>query len=228
MMYGRFINRRMGMGLALAAAIVLSAVAVLQAQPAADAKAAPQAAEAPAADAHGDSHASDKLATDPMAIDVDLAIFTFVVFVLLLAVLKKFAWGPILDGLDKREQKIADNIAAAEASQAEAARLLKDYEAKVGKAHEDVRAILDEARRDAEHTKQEIVTAARSEASAEVARGKREIETARDQALQELMQTSANLAVDLASKIIQAKLTPSEHAKLIEESLSKFPAPSRN
>ena len=63
----------------------------------------------------------------------------------------------------------------------------------------------------------------RTDAQAEVQRGKHEIETATSQALNELAKTSANLAVDLAGRIVGSKLTASDHAKLIEESLARFP-----
>ncbi len=101
-------------------------------------------------------------APSPLIIDIDLAIFTVLIFLILLAVLWKFAWGPISAALDLREKKISDNIAAAEQLNQEAKRLLGEYEAKLTAAREEVRGILDEARRDAEHAGQEIVTKARA------------------------------------------------------------------
>ncbi len=186
------------------------------------------AADGHAADAaHGDdSHAGGHGGHEdpsPLTVDFDLAIFTVVIFAILLGVLWKFAWGPISAALDLREKKISDNIAAAEQLNQEARKLLAEYESKLTAAREEVRGILDEARRDAEHAGQEIVAKARADAQAETQRGKHEIETATAQALNELAQTSANLAVDLAGKIVGAKLTASDHAKLIEESLASFP-----
>src|SRR5262249_54668143 len=156
---------------------------------------------------------------NPLEIDIDLAIFTVVIFAILLAVLWKFAWGPISQALDLREQKIADNISAAEQCNEEAKKLLAGYEPKQSAAREEVRGSLNEGRRDAEHTGQEIVAKARTDAQAEVQRGKHEIETATSQALNELAKTSANLAVDLAGKIVGSKLNANDHARLIEESL---------
>lgn len=170
----------------------------------------------------------DPHATDPLSIDKDLGFWTLIVFVVLLFVLKKFAWGPILDGLDKREGKIADDIARAESNRLESQKLLADYETKLAKAHEEVKAIVEEARRDAETTKADILAKAKADAAAEMARAKHEVEVARDQALQQLAQTSANLAVDLAGKIVQAKLNPADHSKLIADSLAKLPASLRN
>jgi len=174
--------------------------------------------------AHGGGHAEAAHGEpSPLAFNPSLAIWTLVVFTLLLAVLWKFAWGPISQALDLREQKIADNIAAAEQSALDAKRMLADYETKLAGAREEVRAIIEEARRDAEQAGQDIVAKARTDAAAEVDRGKREIETATSQALKELAETSANLAVELAGRIVSAKLDANYHANLISQAMSKFP-----
>ena len=118
------------------------------------------------ATAHSDpSHGNP--GTDPLAFDPDLAYFTLLVFVLLLAVLWKFAWGPILAGLEKREHAIAHEIADAKRQHEEANALVAQYEARLSAAGDEVRALLDEGRRDAEHARQAILTEAKSAAEAE-------------------------------------------------------------
>ena len=173
---------------------------------------------------HGIGH--EGVSSDPGEIKTDLAVFTFVVFLLLLAILWKFAWGPISAGLDKREQGIAANIAAAQASHDQAKVMLAEYEKKLNQAQVEVRAILDEARRDAEHTQQEILAKARADAHTERDRALREIQTATDQALKELGERSANLAVNLAGKIVRQRLSAADHAQLIEEAVARFPRSS--
>jgi len=84
---------------------------------------------------------------NPLAVDPDLAIWTAVIFLLLLFVLGKFAWPQITAALEERERKIANNIAAAEALQNEAKRLLAEHEAKLAATAGEVRALLDEAPR---------------------------------------------------------------------------------
>jgi F-type H+-transporting ATPase subunit b len=160
----------------------------------------------------------------------DLAIWTFVVFLLLLGILWRFAWGPILAGLEKREHRIAEHIAAAEKAHEDARLMLAQYEKKLASSADEVRAIIDEARRDAEHTQQEILAKARADAQTERDRAIREIETAKDQALKELGERTANLAVDLAGKIVGARLNASDHQRLINEALTRFPksSPSTN
>jgi F-type H+-transporting ATPase subunit b len=170
------------------------------------------------------SHAST--ATDPLSVDPDLAIWTLVVFVVLLVVLKKFAWGPILAGLESRESNIANHIAQAERNHEEAKKLLVQYEQKLASAANDVREMMEEARRDADHARQTILAEAKAGAEAERDRALRDIETAADQAMESLAERSAQLAVDLAGKILQSKLSAADHTKLIQEAVAKFPASS--
>jgi F-type H+-transporting ATPase subunit b len=180
------------------------------------------------AGAHGG--ANEHGAPNPLIIDPDLAIFTAVIFAVLLIVLTKFAWKPISEALERREHSIADNIASAERVAADAKLMLADYERKLSGAADEVRAMLEEARRDAEATKQEIVAEARVAAKAEQDRAMREIGTAKDAALKELAERSADLAVELAGKLIRAKLTKDDHAGLVNDALGKFAdsAASRN
>jgi F-type H+-transporting ATPase subunit b len=163
-----------------------------------------------------------KTTPGPEEFRTDMAIWTFVVFIVLLLILTKFAWGPIVAGLQKREQGIADNIAAAQRSYDEAKQYLAEYEKKLANAANEVRAMLEEARRDAEATKQEIIAEAKEAAHLEQQRGQREVRTAMDQALKELSERSTNMAVGLAGKIVQAQLKPSDHARLVQEAVSQF------
>ena len=167
---------------------------------------------------------------NPLVFKTDLAIWTFVVFLLLFFVLKKFAWGPISESLDRREHHIAENIEAAKRTHEDAKQLLAQYEKQLASAADQVRAMLDEARHDAENTKQQIVAEAKAAAQAEHERAIHDIRTATDAAVNELSQRSTDLAVDLAGKIISAKITPEERSRLLQDSLTKFAAaaPSRN
>ncbi|MDZ4819275.1 MAG: F0F1 ATP synthase subunit B [Planctomycetota bacterium] len=159
----------------------------------------------------------------------DLAFFSFIVFLILLAILYKFAWGPIAAALERREHNIAENIAAAQRAGDDARAMLAQYEKKLSLAAEEVRGILEEARRDAEGTKQEIIAEAKAAAQLEHDRLIRDVNTAKSQALKEISETSVNLAVDLAGKLVKAKLSAEEHAGLVNDALTRFAAePSRN
>jgi F-type H+-transporting ATPase subunit b len=218
---------RLGISGVIAAACAWSSLPAARAD---EHKADPAAATVGHAESEHVAGAKDEASVDPLIFDPDLAIFSLVVFVALLVVLKKFAWGPIIEALEGREKNIANHIAQAERSHEEAKRLLAQYEQKLSAAANDVRELMDEARRDAEHAKQDILAEAKAGAEAERTRALRDIEAAADQAMESLAQRSAQLAVDLAGKILQSKLSSADHAKLIEEAMAKFPksTPSAN
>ena len=171
---------------------------------------------------HGDDAHSGS--PDPLLVKADLALFTLVLFIVLLAILGKFAWGPIVTALDHREKHIADNIAQAERLQAEAKEQLVDYEKKLASASDEVRELLEEARRDAEHTKEEILAQAKADAKSEHDRAMREVSHAKDAALKEIGETSAKFAVEMAAKIVQKQLTPEDHARLVRDAVASFPS----
>jgi F-type H+-transporting ATPase subunit b len=210
------------------------AAAAEAAEPAVDHAAVSEAAEH-AAGAHAEhediGHGNaTKAVSDVSALTGDLAIYTFVVFLLLLAILSKAAWPKISTALLERERRIEGNIAAAEAKHEDAKRLLAEHEARLAGAAAEVKAMLDEARRDAEATKTEIVAEARAAAKQEHQRAQRDIEIALDSATKQLAETSANLAVELAGKAIRETIQPAKAQELVREALTKLSAsePSRN
>ena len=154
----------------------------------------------------------------------DLAIATLIVFLLLLAVLYKFAWGPIAEALDRREQGIANQIEEARRSNEQAQTLLAEHEARLAAASEEVREILDTARRDAETQKTSIIAEAEKAAVAEKDRAVREIAAAKNNALQELAETSVDQAIGLAGQIVGKQLNKDDHKKLIEDAINQFPS----
>jgi F-type H+-transporting ATPase subunit b len=183
-----------------------------------------------AADAHAAAAEGQDAGPNPLGIDLDLAVWTLVVFILLFLVLKRFAWPQIVEALEERERKIADNIAAAEARHEDAKRLLAEHEAKLAAAAGEVRELLEEARRDAEHTRKSIAAKGHQDAQDELQRALREIGRAKDAAVQELAVASANVAIDLARKVVREQLTPDQQNQLVREALGKLAAaaPSTN
>lgn len=170
--------------------------------------------------AHGEGESGGE--PNPLAIDLDLAIFTGVVFVLLFLVLSKFAWPQISAALVEREKRIEDNIASAQAKYEESKQMLAEHEAKLANAADEVRALLEEARRDAEYTKSQILGDAKKAADIERDRAVRDVERAADLAVKSLAETSANLAVDLASKVVQQNITADQQAQLVRDALSQL------
>jgi F-type H+-transporting ATPase subunit b len=169
----------------------------------------------------GHGNAGESL-EDPSEIRGDLAIYTFAVFMLLLVILSTLAWPKISAALAEREKRIEGNIAAAEAMNEEAKRLLAQYEAKLASAAAEVRAMLEEARKDAEGTKEQIIAEARAGAQTERDRAVRDIDVAADQAMKRLAETSANLAVELAGKVLRETINPAKQQELVRSALAKL------
>ena len=142
-----------------------------------------------------------------------------VVFVIVLVVLGKFAWGPGLGALQKREDFIRESLEKAKHDREEAQRVLKEYSDRINASRSEASAIVEEGRRDADVLRRKIEETAKSEAQAMVERAKREIGIASDTAVKELYGLSAKLATELASKIIRKELNPKEHERLVSEAI---------
>jgi F-type H+-transporting ATPase subunit b len=177
------------------------------------------------------SHPGESAGPNPLAFDPDLALFTLIVFLILFGVLSVFAWPQISAALVERERKIEEQIAAATAKNEEAKRLLAEHEARLAAAAGEVRGLLDEARRDAEHTRKRIEQEGHQAAQDELARAIREIERAKDGAIEELAKSTANVAVEMARRVVQERITPDEHSALVRSALDRLAAvanPSKN
>jgi len=172
-------------------------------------------------DGHGSEHGGE-LNSNPLEFKKDLALWTGVVFLILLAILWRFAWGPIRQGLQRREDGIANQITEAEESNRTAKELLGQYEEKLAASKQEVREILEQGRRDAEKTGRDMIEQARAGAEAEQRRALRQIDAAASAALKELAEQGADMAVELAGKIVRAELKPADHAKLIRRTVSDF------
>ena len=182
-----------------------------------------QAAEEHPAEKHeGAEHKEGVPSMSTEKAEVDLAVWSLITFVVFLFVLKKFAWGPLIEGLDKREAGVLENIAGAEAARIKAEKMLAEHAAKLEKVQDEVREIIAEARRDAEHTKNEIVATAQKEAEATRVRAVQDIERARDQALDDLFDHMGRCVREATETVIGRALTGADNERLIDEALSGF------
>lgn len=146
-------------------------------------------------------------------------LWTLVVFGLVLWVLSRFAWGPILTGLQGREKFIRDSLEQARSDRDAAQETLARYEEKLARARGEVEAILEEARRDAAVLRDREESAAREEARTILERARREISLATETAVAELYERAASLATIAASRILERELEPADHERLIAESI---------
>jgi F-type H+-transporting ATPase subunit b len=159
---------------------------------------------------------------NPLDFQSDLAIWTAVVFLLLLAILAKYAWRPIADGLEKREKQIEGQIASAEQANVEARKVLEEYQSRLSAAETQVREILERGRREAEEVGRQMLDETREESRRQKQRALREIEAATSDAVKELAERSADMAIALAGKIVQTEMNRARHAGLIEQAVAGF------
>ena len=175
--------------------------------------------------AHGDGHAADahgESTPDPLATDPDLALWTLLVFVAMLTILTQVAWKPIMEALKAREENIGGAIDAAQGKLAEAERVLAEHKAELAGAADQVRALLEEARRDADATIAEAKAEAKREFEAERLRAQRDIEQARSAAVRSLAEQTAGLAIDLAGKVVAKDISADRQKEIVHEALSRF------
>jgi F-type H+-transporting ATPase subunit b len=180
------------------------------------------AAPALAAEGGGGADAVNPVNAEGYNFRGDLTIWTAVVFLVVLAILYKAAWGPISEGLQKRESEIAAQIAEAQRKNEEARQILVEYEQKLAAARDEVRGLIEQGRRDAEKVGQQLLDKAREESGIERQRAVQQIESATLAALKELADRSATLAVELAGKIVGARLQAADHSRLIEQAVTEF------
>lgn len=154
----------------------------------------------------------------------DLALASLIIFLLLLAVLTKFAWGPISHGLEAREHAIAEQIENARKDSEKAAEQLRLYEQKLTAAADEARNLIGEARREAERAREQIVAEAQAAAQHEKDRAIADIQLAKQEALRAIAQRSVDTAITLAGNIVKREIKPGDHEQLISQALKELPS----
>jgi F-type H+-transporting ATPase subunit b len=186
------------------------------------------ATDAHAAGKNGEDHSKaaphDKPEKDPIAFTGyqrwDLAAYTVVVFGLVFVILSRYAFPNIVAGLKKREDAIAAAKDEALVAKAEAEAMRKKLADEFAVANDKIRALLEEARRDADALRVKEREVGQKEAATERERAKREIEAAKDAALQEIYQKSVDLATMISTKAVRRTMSADDHRRLVDESLA--------
>ncbi|HEY9419917.1 MAG TPA: F0F1 ATP synthase subunit B [Thermoanaerobaculia bacterium] len=160
--------------------------------------------------------------------DIGNVFWTVLIFGLVLFILSKFAWGPLLGSLQARESFIRESLEKAKREREEAEARLREYEERLAAARTEASAIVEEGRRDADVVKRQIEESAKVEADKMVERAKREIQLATDTATKELYTLSARLATQMAARVIGRELTPQDHERLISEGIQGIGGAGRN
>ncbi len=154
------------------------------------------------------------------SLDPGSVLWTLLTFVILLIVLRKFAWGPILAALQAREQGISDSIEKARSDREAAAKSRLDHEQALASAKSEAQKLLAESRDRAKKYETEQVDLAKAEAQRLKEKAGEEIALQGRQALQNLQGELVDLTLDAAEKLLQKDLDRETHAALVRESLA--------
>ncbi|TVR62831.1 MAG: ATP synthase F0 subunit B [Gemmatimonadales bacterium] len=155
------------------------------------------------------------------ALDPGLAIWTIVVFLLVLFVLGKFAWGPILGQVEAREQSIRGSIDEARELQEKAQALMEEHRRQLADARRQSQELLNEGREAGERLRREVEDKARSEADNILARARSEIEREKERAMESIREQSVDLAMAAAARLLGQKLDAQADRELIRDYLSQ-------
>lgn len=158
---------------------------------------------------------------EALGINVPGLVAQIVNFLLLLFLLSKFAYKPILNMLDQRAQRIKESLEAAERARQEAAQSQVNIQAQLDAALREGQALIEQAARSAEQLREEIHETARKEAEAIHARAKADFDLEREKAIQELRRQFADLTITAAEKVINESLDRTKHQRLISEVLEQ-------
>lgn len=142
-------------------------------------------------------------------------------FILLIYLVGKFAWGPVMNMMKKREEYVANEIEVAEKNRAEAETASKEAVAQLRQTKEEAQKIIEDARNAGIKQEQDIVQAAREEADRIKLAAKEEIQNEKDKALQALNDKVASLSVLIASKVIEKEISAQDQDKLIEDTIKE-------
>ena len=164
----------------------------------------------------------------PFEGNIGNALWTLVIFGLVVLVLGKFAWKPILGGLQQREDFIRTSLSQAKADREAAESRLKEYSDKLVSARSEASAIVEEARRDSEALKRRFQEETQEEANRTIERARREIKIAQETAVKELYVLTARLTTDVAGKILEREINSADHDRLIRDSIQALADGKRN
>ena len=151
--------------------------------------------------------------------DPGLFFWTIAVFLVLLYLLKRFAWGPLLAALDERQAGIRKSLDDADRAKKELEQARQEAEAILGKARSQADAIVSEARSDAAKLREDLRRQAQQEAQSIVGNAERQIQQERDRALVQIRGEAVDVSILIASKLIRRNLTKEDNAALIDDAV---------
>ncbi len=163
-------------------------------------------------------------APGPLTVEPGLMIWTVIVFLLLLLILKKFAYPALLGAVEARERALQEQLDEAERNRAESARLLEEHKKLLAEARTQAHGLLVEARTSAEKERALAMEKTLQEQQQLLERARRDIAGERDRAIAELRREAVDLSLAAASKLIGERLTSDTDRKLVQEYLASLDA----
>ncbi len=163
-------------------------------------------------------------ARGPLDVEPGLMIWTVLVFVALLFILRKFAWPALLGAVEARERALEEQLAEAERNRAEAARLLAQHEKLIAEGRASAHALLAEARAAAEKDRALALEKTRQEQEELLERARRDIAAERDRAVADLRREAVDLSLAAASKLLGEHLNSESDRRIVQEYLSSLEA----
>jgi F-type H+-transporting ATPase subunit b len=157
------------------------------------------------------------------SINPGLTLWAAITFLLLLVVLSRFAWGPIVKMLDERARTIHEAIDEAKKERAEAERMLAEQKESLARATREAAALAKRNQQEVEVLRQELTAKARQEADELVASARKQIIEEKSKAVGELRHLAADLAIDAASRLIKSSLDEKAQRQLVEDYLKQLP-----
>ena len=157
--------------------------------------------------------------------DPGLFLWTILTFLVLVTLLAKFAWRPLLQALDSRQELIRKSLDDAQQAKQELERLQHESAQIIRQARVDAEAVVAQSRSDAARLREEMRQKAKAEADGIVRNAERQIQLETQRALQQIRHEAVDLSVMIASKILQRNLTKEDNEKLIEEALKQVETP---
>jgi len=148
-----------------------------------------------------------------------LIIWTVVTFLILLIILKKVAWKPILSALDQREKDIKDSLEKAEKAKDDAQRILDENQANLAKAEEESKKIIEQSRSYAENLKEQMLKESKEQSKKIIEDAAEEIDRKKDSAFEELKDEVAKIAVTAAEKIMKQNLDADKNKHIVDSYL---------
>src|SRR5262245_23236663 len=154
--------------------------------------------------------------------DPGLFIWTIITFLVLLFLLAKFAWKPLLKALEARQETIRKSLEDAQKAKEELERLQTQSAQIIRQARIDADAIVAKTHAEAEKLGEELRQKAREEADGIVRNAERQIQNETRRALQEIRNEAVDLSVTIASKLLQRHVPKEDNARLIDETLKQI------